>query len=74
MNDEEIKKWNKQILNELEEIDYDDYEIDYIGNLIVDEKYKTIIKIKNYNDNIENKFEWEDIIINGVVVGKKVKN
>jgi chaperonin cofactor prefoldin len=61
MNDEEIKKWNKQILSELEEIDYDDYEIDYIGNLIVDEKYKTIIKIKNYNDNIENKFEWEDI-------------
>ena len=43
MNDEEIKEWNKQILKELEEIDYDDYEIDYIGDLIVNEKHKVII-------------------------------
>jgi hypothetical protein len=64
MSDEEIKIWNEQILKELEEIDYEDYEIDYIGNLIVDERYKTEIIIKgdknekninisnnNFNDN-----------------------
>jgi hypothetical protein len=64
MSDEEIKIWNEQILKELEEIDYEDYEIDYIGNLIVDERYKAEIIIKgdkseeninisnnNFNDN-----------------------
>jgi chaperonin cofactor prefoldin len=43
MSDEEIKEWNKQILKELEEIDYEDYEVDYIGNLIINERYKVII-------------------------------
>jgi hypothetical protein len=58
MSDEEIIKWNKQILKELEEIDYEDYEVDYIGNLIVDERYKTEIIIKGdkneKNINISN--------------------
>ncbi len=58
MNDEEIREWNKQILSELEEIDYEDYEIDYIGKLIVNEKYKTEIIIKGdiseKNINISN--------------------
>jgi hypothetical protein len=53
MSDEEIKIWNEQILKELEEINYEDYEIDFIGNLIIDEKYKTEIIIMG-NKNEEN--------------------
>jgi len=53
MSDEEIKIWNEQILKELEEINYEDYEIDYIGNLIVDEKYKAEIIIMG-DKNEEN--------------------